>query len=73
MNEKQDSTPPASDADTVEITSQDVKNVIMLINNADIKVEQAELAVRLKIKLATYHNRLLAVEREIAETAAEKQ
>jgi len=65
---KDNSKATASGAGVPELTSNDVKNVLQLINGADIKVEQAELVVQLKMKLATYHNALLA-----AEKAAEKQ
>lgn len=69
MNEKQNSPSPASDADLMGITSKDVKNVLNLIKGAPINVEDAEIVVALKIKLATLHNRLLAAE----DSAAEKQ
>ena len=63
VNKTKQSEQSARDAGGAELTSQDVKNILNLINGAEIKVEQAEVVVQLKIKLATYHNRLLAVER----------
>lgn len=68
MTEKQNSTPPPQDGDPVEITSLDVRNIIKLIDASPISVDQAELAVGLKIKLAAFHNRLLATEEAAAET-----
>jgi len=68
-----ESAPPTTEADKAQLKSQDIKNVLMLINGADIKVEQAEVAVQLKIKLATFHNFLLAKEKDAEDAAAETQ